>query len=271
MEYTPLHRYFIFNGEIESNKNFRVFEKKGGVYEVLRVVAGVPLFLEDHLERFFISASIAQKSIRFSKVQISAFLYRLIEQNKVDEGNILLACKTNLVAFFIPHKYPEKQLYETGITCDVLKAERENPNAKVFQTTVRQQANELIEQRGLYEVLLVDHQNCITEGSRSNVFFVKGNCLITPPGNGVLLGITRQKTIALAKNEHIPFYEQDIRRDDLPEFQAAFITGTSPNILPIAQVGDRKFDLQNPIVLQLRNSYDKLVLEYISKKKKLPE
>lgn len=264
MEYFPLHQYFVFNGEIKSNDQFKGFEKTGGIYEVVRVLNGVPLFLEDHLDRFFISASIAKKSIRFSPSEIAGFLRQLIWKNRVKEGNILLACKMNLKAFFIPHKYPKEEWYNTGVPCGILKAERKNPNAKVFQTPVRQQADEMMEKHGLYEVLLVDHFNRITEGSRSNVFFVKNDHLFTPPGNEVLLGITRKKTILAAQKAGISFAEKDIFMSDLPYFQAAFITGTSPKILPVSQIEEWNFDPQNRLVQQLRKNFDDLIFNYIN-------
>jgi branched-chain amino acid aminotransferase len=264
MVYFPLHRYFIFNGELRPNAAFRTFENAGGIYEVLRVENGVPLFIEDHLERFYTSATLARKAIRFTQVEITRFIWELIHENQVLFGNILLSCKENLKAFFIPHKYPEPQWYQTGVRCGILKAERENPNAKVFQTPVRQQADKLMEKQNLYEVLLVDHFNRITEGSRSNVFFVKNDLLLTPPGNEVLLGITRQKTILLAKKAGIPFQEQDVALDDLLHFQAAFITGTSPKILPISQIGEGKFNPQNHLVKRLRKKYDELIQDYIN-------
>lgn len=264
MQYIPLHRFFSYNGEIKPNSDFKVSENAGGIYEVLRVENSIPLFLEDHLERFFISASIAGKTVRFNKMEIAGFVSELIKMNGISEGNILISCKTNLKAFFIPHKYPEKKWYETGVSCGILKAERHNPNAKVFQTSVRQKADKMIENSGFYEVLLVDSRNRITEGSRSNVFFVRNNQLITPPGNEVLLGITRRKTIQLAKKSEIPVMEQDVLLDDLSHFQAAFITGTSPKILPVSQIGEGKFDPQHQMVQQLLKKYDDLIFDYMN-------
>jgi branched-chain amino acid aminotransferase len=118
--------------------------------------------------------------------------------------------------------------------------------------------------QNLYEVLLVDHFNRVTEGSRSNVFFVKNDSLVTPPANEVLLGITRQKTILLAKTNGIQVLEQEVTLDALPHFQAAFITGTSPKILPVAQIGKCRFDPQNQLVQQLREKYDELISDYIN-------
>ncbi|HZH71781.1 MAG TPA: aminotransferase class IV [Mariniphaga sp.] len=264
MNQFPLHKFFIHNGQIKSNSDFIVSENTGGVYEVIRVANRVPLFVEDHLNRFYSSAKLAGHEIRFSKPDLENFINLLILENRIPEGNILLSCKTNLKAFFITHNYPAKEWYEKGVACGILHAERVNPNAKVFQTSVRQQADTLISQEGYYEVLLVDHKGHITEGSRSNLFFVKGNSLYTPPGKGVLLGITRQKTIQLAHELNYKVLEQDILLNDLQLFDAIFITGTSPKILPVDCVAGYKFDAQNRVVQNLRIGYDQLIEQYIA-------
>ncbi len=263
MAVLPIHKFFVFNNEIRPTEDFVPAENEGGIYEVLRVVKGIPLFLEDHLERFYHSAQIAGKIITYSENQIREFLKNLIEKNETNQGNVLISCKINLKAFFILHSYPTDNMYKEGVSCGILKAERENPNAKVFQTTVRQQADKMLADNGFYEVLLVDHLGKITEGSRSNVFFVKGKELITSPQNKVLLGITRQKTIRLAENLNIQVKETEIELNDLDNYDAAFITGTSPKILPIKKIGDITFKPQNEIVRQLMKSYDDLIYNYL--------
>jgi len=203
------------------------------------------------------------KTIRFSENQIYELLKKLIEVNEVSEGNILISCKINLKAFFIKHNYPIADMYRDGVSCGILKAERENPNAKVFQTTVRQRADQMLAENGFYEVLLADHADNITEGSRSNVFFVNGNELITPPGNKVLLGITRQKTIKIAGELNLKVSEREVNINKLYEFDAAFITGTSPKILPIRKIDGFDFDPQNENVQLLLKSYDNLIEGYL--------
>jgi branched-chain amino acid aminotransferase len=263
MIHTPIHNYFIFNGELRSTDEFIPSENAGGIYEVLRVLKGVPLFLDEHLKRFFQSAEIAGKTIRFTSAEIERFVWKLIKQNNVPEGNILLSCKTNLKAFFIAHKYPEINWYKTGVKCEILGAERNKPNAKVFQTSVRQMADDMIQHKKVYEVLLVDRLGRITEGSRSNVFFVKENRVLTPPADEVLLGITRQKTIGLIHSREIPFSEEAVFLKDLKKFDAVFVTGTSPKILPVSQVGDVNFNPQNEIVRLLIQEFDEMILDYI--------
>lgn len=179
-------------------------------------------FLEDHLERFYNSASLAGKTIRYGKSQIAQFVMELIRDNEVSEGNIFIWSADAFITFFIPHKYPDEKWYETGVRCGILMAERDNPKAKVFLTSVRKAADEMMAKQGFYEVLLVDSAGRITEGSRSNVF-VKNDRLFTPKAGDVLSGIARQKIISLAQNMNIGIAEADIFLSEVEEFQALFL------------------------------------------------
>lgn len=260
----PINDFFVFNGNVKHVSEFIPSENEGGIYEVLRIVAGVPLFLEGHFKRFFNSAKIAGRAVAYSEPQIREFVKILIRKNEVEIGNVLVSCKTNLKIFFIGHNYPSDTMYQEGVECGILRAEREKPNAKVFQTPVREMANEMISKYGFYEVVLVDNSNRITEGSRSNLFFVKGNQIITSPGNNVLLGITRQKTIEIVQSLGFDFIEKEVLQDELNTFDAVFITGTSPKILPVKQIGEIIFNPQNIILQTLITNFDKLIISYIN-------
>ncbi len=267
MDLLPVHKFFILNGELIAIKHFVSGDNEGGVYEVLRVVNGIPLFLEDHLERFYHSAQLAGINIGYSDSQIKEFLKDLIKKNKASAGNIIISCKINFETFFISHVYPADKLYTEGINCGILKAERDNPNAKVLHTTVRNRADQIISEKGFYEVLLVDHLGKVTEGSRSNVFFVSENEIVTSPVNRVLVGITRQKTLKLAADLNIHVVEREVSFSELQAFNAAFITGTSPKILPIIKIDAFKFNPQNKIVVELIKKYNELIETYVNNAK----
>jgi branched-chain amino acid aminotransferase len=267
MSFVPMHKFFSLNGELKSVKRFIHHENEGGIYEVLRVLDGIPLFLEEHLERFYYSAKLAGKNIGYSESQIKGFLTDLIEKNKVQKGNILISCKVNLVSYFVPHIYPADKMYAEGVECGILKAERDNPNAKVLHTTVRNRANQIISEKGFYEVLLVDHLGKMTEGSRSNLFFIEENEIITSPASKVLMGITRQKTLQLASALNISLVEREVSFSELQAFDAAFITGTSPKILPVVKIDAFKFNPQNKIVELLIKKYDEMIDGYVKNRK----
>ena len=265
MAFLPLYNYYILNGELNPVAEFVPAENDGGIYEVVRVERGVPLFIGEHLQRFFSSVKMARKISLYSKFEIIAFVKKLIAKNGVEAGNILISCRESLKIFFVAHRYPTEKMVEEGVVCGVLNAERVNPNAKVLQTSVRQKADKLISENNYYEVLLVDNSGRITEGSRSNVFFVKGNEIITSPGNNVLLGVTRKNAILLAQEAGYFFFEEEIEFEKLSDFDAVFITGTSPKILPVKQVDNFLFDPQNKIVRFLIDGYNQLIDEYIKR------
>ena len=266
MAVLPIRKYFSLNGDLTLCSEFIAAENEGGVYEVIRVIKGIPIFLEEHLSRFYQSAEIAGNSIPYSSDRIKNILTELISANETEEGNILLSCKTNLKAFFIQHVYPREIEFREGVRCGLLHAERQNPNAKVFQTEVRNMANMMISQQGFYEVLLVDEQEQITEGSRSNVFFIREDELLTPPASKVLVGVTRQKTIECASMLGLKFKEMEINVLDLPTCDALFITGTSPNILPVSKIGELGFDVNNHILRKLMQQFDLMITDYLAQK-----
>ncbi len=263
MALLPIHRYYMLNGTLEPVDTFVPSENEGGIYEVLRVVNGVPLFLDEHLERLYKSAEIAGRTISFCTEEISEILKMLIAKNDIELGNILISYKTNLKAFFIQHNYPSDSAYKNGVHCGILHAERQNPNAKVFQTSVRQQANTLIAESNFHEVLLVDKQGRITEGSRSNVFFIRGLEVITPKADRVLLGITRKKALQCANLLNFIVKEEDVKLEQLSNFDAVFITGTSPKILPVRKISEFEFSTENMVLRKLISKFSFQIEEYI--------
>ncbi len=271
MAYHPIHRFYYCDGVKKKLSDFRLPEASGGVYEVVRIYDGIPLFFEEHLERFYTSASLAGKTVHYSNSQIAGFVRELIRENQIFSGNVLIWLADALMTFFIPHKYPDKKWYETGVPCGILMAERDNPKAKVFQTSVRRKADEMIENQGLFEVLLVDRGGRITEGSRSNVFFVKNDRLFTPKGGDVLSGITRRKIISLAQEMNIELVEADIFLSEISGFQALFLSGTSPKILPVSQLAEMNFNPRNALLRLLQEKYDALIAGYIHARKENPD
>ena len=44
--------------------------------------------------------------------------------------------------------------------------------------------------------------------------------------------------------------------EDIGSFDAAFISGTSPKVMPIASVGEVSFDVNDPILRKIMEKYD---------------
>jgi len=238
------------------------------VYEVIRIIDGVALFLEDHFARLKRSMQIKGLIFQMDFLEFKQNIGELIRQNKRMEGNVKFVFTTTngkigWLFSFIPHNYPTNADYLDGVLTDLLFAERLNPNAKVVQPEIRDKANQMIADRKLYEVLLVDRDGMLTEGSRSNVFFVKDEVFYTAPSSAVLEGITRQQVLVCLKELGYTIVEETVSAKEIEQFVAIFLTGTSPKILPIRSIGEKVFDVQNPTVAGLIESYDKMIREYI--------
>ena len=244
------------------------FHSDQSVYEVIRVFHGIPLFLEDHFNRLERSIKIQGLSFQMDFQEFKRNIAVLIRQNQRVEGNVKFVYSVddgnNRWAFsFIPHSYPAPEDYQYGVPTDLLFAERQNPNAKVIQTGIRDEANQMISDRKLYEVLLVDGDGKITEGSRSNVFFVKSDVFYTAPPSMVLEGITRQKALDCLQQLDFQVIEEAVSKDEIGDFDAVFLTGTSPKVLPVRKVGEQMFDVQNKAVLKLIDGYNLMIRDYI--------
>lgn len=109
--------------------------------------------------------------------------------------------------------------------------------------------------------------NYITEGSRSNVFFVKDEIFYTAPESKVLVGITRQKVIECLRQLNFELVEKAVSAAEISQFDAAFLTGTSPKVLPVSLIGKLRLNIQVLVLQKLMKSYDDKIDAYIEKAK----
>lgn len=241
---------------------------ENSVYEILRFMNKVPLFVDEHFERLQNSLVHKNASLEMSIEEFKGNIHKLIDANNVDSANIKVEClpAKNITEWsfsIISAKYPSEIEYKKGIVVGLLQAERENPNLKIFNSKFRNRANELINQNNYYEVLLYNQNGYITEGSRSNVFFVRDNELFTAPSSMVLVGITRNKVIDCILKLGYNLRNEPVNISELENYQAAFITGTSPKVLPIFRIGNITFDVENQKILTIMNSYNSLIDSYV--------
>ena len=261
---------YIHNSELRNSSEFENdFFKKGlSFYEVMRVVESKPIFLEDHLMRLQKSAKKVGLSIWLNYSELVAKIKLVISTNGIDEGNIKIVFninenKRNFYCYFVQHKYPGKEKYAEGVHTIIYQAERNNPNAKVYDDKLRSYTNMLIENPDVYEVILMDDLDYIREGSRSNLFFIEGDKLVTAPDDDVLNGIVRKKIIEICERIGIPVSKEKIAYNKLSEFDAAFLTGTSPQVLPIKSINMIFFNVNHPLLKSLLEIYRNELVNYL--------
>jgi len=261
--------YFIKNKNILEKENFSYTLSPSNVYEVIRVIDKTPLFLEEHLERLNESLALSGIPSPKSEEEIKNLMIKLIKKNQIKNGNIKLLINqdkaTDLYLYFIPHSYPEMKLYRDGIAVASISIERKNPNAKVIDEDYKKTVTSFISDKNIYEALLVNREGFFTEGSKSNVFFVMDGVLITPPLKDVLGGVTRKRILALAKENNVKTLEKSIRPEDVKNLEGAFISGTSPKILPISSIDGVKLKSTECVIIKsLISLYEEKIKDYMA-------
>lgn len=256
------------NGTIGHISVFKDPSPQTVIYEIIRVIDGVAIFLEDHISRFITSAEILSIPIDTCKDNIHQWVVDYITQCSIETGNLKFAYfyhqdkQPTFLVYATKFAYPPAELYTTGIKTDLLNAERLHPNAKDEQP-VRAIANTFIAEHSLYEALLVNADGTITEGSKSNFFAQLGNRFITAPGETVLKGITRKYVIQAIEECGFVLEERLLNTEELASATGAFISGTSPKILPIATIGDISFRVPTGEILLLIKQYEHILKDYI--------
>jgi branched-chain amino acid aminotransferase len=236
------------------------------IYEVLRVMDGKPIFLESHLKRMENSFNLINEEFTLSYAKLSDKIKLLIKNEKKINGNIKITYGVNekiLNVFFVEHSYPSEEMYENGVETILYFGERENPNAKIINDNFREKVNKEIRNKGVYEAILVDKNGYITEGSRSNIFMVKDNVILTSPVKAVLPGVTRGEIIEIAQKLQIQVKEVEYNYSDIDKLDGIFISGTSPKVLPIRKINSINLNPNNDLIRKLIREYDDEITRYI--------
>jgi branched-chain amino acid aminotransferase len=97
---------------------------------------------------------------------------------------------------------------------------------------------------------------------------VKNGVFYTAPASMVLIGITRLKVMECLVKLNFRIAEEAISVDRIGQFDAVFLTGTSPKVLPVVRIGNLNYSASNPSVLALIDEYNRMINNYIENKRR---
>ena len=264
-------RYYIYNGELKDSTRNEMPAGAGGktVYEVIRLINKVPLFLEDHYDRMKNSIANIGSQIDFTCNALADDIKKTAAANDATNCNIKImvvfteAGKETLV-YISKSYYPDEEVMNKGVNVGLLRLERENPNIKLINLSYREKVDKKLKEGNYFEVLLCSSDGSITEGSKSNAFFVKDSKIFTAPGTHVLKGITRKYVIEACESAGYEVVEAFTAVDSLREMDGLFLSGTSIKVLPVTGVEELCYQsAKNPVIQAVREEYDKIIKKYI--------
>ena len=265
-----LGKTYVLNGVPLEVSGFQPDMSVDIYYEVVRLIEGKLLFLQDHLNR--LNNSLAGTGISFpGRESILKNLRLLLENNSFSQGNIRICLQpsrgngSDLLCYFVPYFYPEASMYRKGVRLLTYPHTRPNPGIKKWDDRFRSSVGKFIRDQGIYEAILLNRMGEITEGSRSNLSFIdQRGRLVTVPDKHILPGITRKYVLEIAKQEGIPVIEKSIALDSLDTLTSAFISGTSPKVLPVRKLDKYSFEVSHPVLQELMKKFEELILENLS-------
>ncbi len=265
-------KFYVADHGLRPISDTSVFEKMPGaaIYEVVKIQQGTPIFFEEHMARFRKSAAFHNTEIQKPESEIRQEIDWLIERNRCDTINAkIVSMKTAgsdaFLVYFIPLEHPLQNPRTEGVHTILFPGERVSPNIKTLDDSFRDRVRGAREESGAFEALLTDENGFVTEGSRSNIFFVDpSGVFFTPPTERVLAGVTRAKVMEICKSFGIAVEKKLVHTSDLPKLAGAFITGTTVDVSPVGSIDNIRLDsVANPSINKIVGAYNKKVDEYV--------
>jgi branched-chain amino acid aminotransferase len=254
-----------------------------GVFEGIRAYQtprGTAVFrLTDHIRRLFRSAHVYMIEIPFS-------LEELVEATKETvRANGLSSCYIRPLVY---HGYGEMGLNPLPAPVNVsisvwawgayLGEEAIESGARVKISTWRRPDSDVLppgaKATGLYinsglakveaikagydDAIMLGPDGTVAEGTGENVFIVRDGVIITPPeSSGILLGITRDSVLRIARDLGYEVLERKLGRGEVYTADEAFFSGTAAEVVPLREVDDRLIGSggRGPVTKELQQTF----------------
>ena len=239
---------------------------------------GVPVFLEDHIDRIVGNAKSMQMNLSFSKEDIQSLVYQTLEKNDFSKTEcnvmIIMAGKapddisglvsSEAVDLFIVtspiKKYP-KESYQNGISLGLYEFERIDAEVKTPYTYYGgMKAHRSLVHEGSFDEVLYTSKEEILEGTTFSFFIVKNDIVTTTKLDGRILGsVTRKNLLRLMNLHKINHSESKITIEDLKTSSEAFIASANRDLIPVVSIDNHKIGdgIIGPIYKQLMELYQK--------------
>jgi len=215
--------------------------------------------LREHFERLLRSCKILQISLPYTVDQLIDISIELVQRNGQQQDIYLrpVAYKSAQTIgvrlhglqddFLITSEPVGNYIDTTGMHCGVSSWRRVDDNAiparaKITGAYVNSAlAKSEAMQNGFDEAIMLTHDGHVSEGSAENIFLVINGELVTPaPTENILLGITRDTVMELARRELGRITrERQVDRTELYIADEMFMCGTGAQLAPVISVDHR--------------------------------
>lgn len=231
-----------------------------GVFEGIRAYHNRVFKLKEHIDRLYNSARAISLEISLSKEEMTEVVLETCRRNNVKDGYIRLVVTRGAGDLGLdPRKcskptvfciaasiqlYPE-ELYKKGLEMVTVATRRNLPEACNPQVKSLNYLNNIYARieanlAGVPEAVMLNQEGYVAEATGDNIFIVKDTTLITPPPYaGILVGITRNAVMEIARNKGMKVEEKLFTRYDIYNADECFLTGTAAEVIPAVKLDGR--------------------------------
>jgi len=214
-----------------------------GAFETIRVYAGVPFRLAEHLERLAGSAErIGLPTV--NRLELEELARQAIEAaGELDAVLRLIWTPTPtslaLVSALGDHYDGLRERGQRLISLRGVRADEPwlLPGVKSTSYAVNMAAEAEARRRGADDAVFVDADGIVLEGPTTNVWWRRGSTLHTPSVElGILAGVTRAEVIALAAGCGYEVAEGAYPLEELAGAEEAFTSSSVREVMPVVEL-----------------------------------
>lgn len=215
-----------------------------GIFDFFKLINGKPVFLEDHLDRFYRSAAAMHLDPGIENDVLTEVIYEMARRNTLEDAGI----KLTLTGGASPDGYSlarpvliinstELHLERSmgsGMKLITDRHQRQMPAVKSIDYLRAIWLQPAIKKAGADDVLYHNGEQ-VTECPRANFFIVTANGEVQTPASNILAGITRKKLLD-GMLEGYRVVEKDFPLSAVFEAKEAFVTSTTKMIRPVVEI-----------------------------------
>ena len=213
-----------------------------GVFEVIRVYAGVPYAFDEHLARMERSAANLRLPVDLESVRADA--NRLLAHAGAGPDHDLLRIMVTRGGrrLMMTERLPP-QADEMRLMSVTYAPTRILDGIKSLSYAANMLASRLAREQGFDEALLVTPHGRVLEAPTSSIFWVKDGVLLTPPlDEHILASITRALIIDVTGAA-----ERTCTLEELYDADEVFLASTTREVQTVVAVDDRAFTGPTPV------------------------
>lgn len=213
-----------------------------GIFDFFKVINGNPVFLDNHLDRFYRSAARMRLQPVIPEDILREKIAELIAANSLKQSGVRITLtggyspdgytigQPNLVVTEQPINLPTS-IQEQGINLITFPYQRQLPDVKSIDYLMAVWLQDKIMEAQASDVLYY-YNDFITECPRANIFIVTSSNVLITPANNILKGVTRHRVLEIAAGE-MKVEERDIHKEEIYDAKEVFITSTTKHLMPV--------------------------------------